>query len=169
MYVYCISVVDNYIRQHTHQDWSAWSRCQLLTVNRYHHLIINKLNKETKYMEFTFIFRPPNPWPFCHLDFPQFETKITRETTFLSYMLHCTVMDQNLELSVQPQMREKSNKCNQCDFASSYASTLKTHLKTHSGEKTNKCNQCDYASSNASALKTHLKTHNGEKPNKCNP
>ena len=85
MYVYCISVVDNYIRQHTHQDWSAWSRCQLLTVNRYHHLIINKLNKETKYMEFTFIFRPPNPWPFCHLDFPQFETKITQETTFLLY------------------------------------------------------------------------------------
>ena len=29
----------------------------------------------------------------------------------------------------------KSNKCNQCDFASSYASALRTHLKTHSGEK----------------------------------
>ena len=26
----------------------------------------------------------------------------------------------------------KSNKCNQCDFASSYASALKIHLKTHS-------------------------------------
>ena len=47
---------------------------------------------------------------------------------------------------------ENSNKCNQCDFASSYASVLRTHLKTHSGEKSNKCNQCDFASSN---LKTH--------------
>ena len=41
---------------------------------------------------------------------------------------------------------EKSNKCNQCDFASSYASALRAHLKTHSGEKSIKCNQCDYAS-----------------------
>ena len=113
--------------------------------------------KETKQIDFTFTFRPPNPWPFCHLDFPQFETKITQDTTFLLYMLHCTVMDQNLELSVQPQMREKSNKCNQCDFASSYASTLKTHLETHSREKSNKCNQCGYASSRASHLKAHMK------------
>ena len=62
---------------------------------------------------------------------------------------------------------EKSNKCNQCDYASSYASSLRRHLKTHSGEKSNKCNQCDYASSQASNLRTHLKTHSGEKTNKC--
>ena len=37
--------------------------------------------------------------------------------------------------------REKSNKCNQCDYASSQAGDLKRHLKMHSGEKTNKCNQ----------------------------
>jgi uncharacterized Zn-finger protein len=41
-------------------------------------------------------------------------------------------------------------------------------LKTHSGEKSNKCNQCDYASSQAGVLRRHLKTHSGEKPNKCN-
>ena len=29
---------------------------------------------------------------------------------------------------------EKSNKCNQCDFASTRAGNLRTHLKTHSGE-----------------------------------
>ena len=40
---------------------------------------------------------------------------------------------------------KKSYKCNQCDFASSYASALRTHLKKHSGEKPNKCNQCDFA------------------------
>ena len=33
---------------------------------------------------------------------------------------------------------EKSNKCNQCDYASSQASNLGRHLTTHSGEKTNK-------------------------------
>ena len=49
---------------------------------------------------------------------------------------------------------EKSNKCNQCDFASSHTGHLRTHLKMHSGEKSNKCNQCDYACSGPSALDT---------------
>ena len=62
----------------------------------------------------------------------------------------------------------KSNKCNQCNFVSSYAGNLKKHLKTHSGEKSNKCNQCDFASSEAGNLRRHLKTHSGDKSNKCN-
>ena len=61
---------------------------------------------------------------------------------------------------------EKSNKCNQCEYASSVKGSLRSHLKMHSGEKSNKCNQCDYASSHASALRTHMKIHSGEKPNK---
>ena len=64
------------------------------------------------------------------------------------------------------QCRGKPNECNQCDYASYYASALKTHLKMHSGEKSNKCNQCDYASSQAGNLRNHLKTHSGEKSNK---
>ena len=63
---------------------------------------------------------------------------------------------------------EKSNKCSQCDFASSYASSLSIHLKMHSGEKSNKFNLCDYASSWAGDLKKHMKMHSGEKTNKCN-
>ena len=63
---------------------------------------------------------------------------------------------------------EKTNKCNLCDFASSYANKLRRHLKTHGGEKTKKCNLCDYASSQAGNLRRHLKIHSGEKINKCN-
>ena len=61
--------------------------------------------------------------------------------------------------------REKSNKCNQCAYASYHAGDLRKHLKTHSGEKSDKCNQCDFASSRADSLRRHLKTHSGEKPN----
>ena len=63
---------------------------------------------------------------------------------------------------------EKLDKCNQCGFASYRADSLRMHLKIHSGEKSNKCNQCDYTSSEAGNLRRHLKTHSGEKPNKCN-
>ena len=38
---------------------------------------------------------------------------------------------------------EKSNKCNQCDYASSRAGELRTHFKTHSLQKSNKWSQCD--------------------------
>ena len=62
----------------------------------------------------------------------------------------------------------KPNKCNQCDFTSSWAGNLRTHLKTHSGEKSNKCNQCDFTSSEAGDLRRHLKTHSGKKTHKCN-
>ena len=60
-----------------------------------------------------------------------------------------------------------ANKCNQCEYAYSSKSSLKSHLKMHSGEKSNKCNQCNFASSRAGDLRTHLKTHSGEKSNKC--
>ena len=35
----------------------------------------------------------------------------------------------------------------QCDYASFYASALRSHLTTHSGERRKKCSECDYASS----------------------
>ena len=62
----------------------------------------------------------------------------------------------------------KSNKCYNCDYASSDKTNLRRHSKTHKGEKLNKCNQCDYACSRTGKLRIHLKTHSGEKSNKCN-
>ena len=67
----------------------------------------------------------------------------------------------------EPRTRKRSNKCNQCDFSSSWVGNLRTYLKTHSGEGPNKCNQCEYISSDAGHLSTHLKIHSGEKSNKC--
>ena len=59
------------------------------------------------------------------------------------------MMDQNLvgdglrenaAVNIMPPVKktnngEKPNKCNQCEFASSYAGNLRTHFKIHSGEK----------------------------------
>ena len=80
--------------------------------------------------------------------------------TSLQITLLFVVMDQNHDWSknnanietsarVTTDQGKRSNKCNQCAYASSYASHLRTHLKTHNGEKPNKCNQCNYASSQA--------------------
>ena len=74
----------------------------------------------------------------------------------------------SIALNVKEHSGEKSNKCNQCGYASSYIGALKTHLKTHSVERSSKCNQCTFASFHASSLRVHLKMHSGEKPNKCN-
>ena len=63
---------------------------------------------------------------------------------------------------------KRSNKCNECAFVSSHASSMRVHLKRHSGEKSNKCNQCNYACSDPSALRRHFKTHSEEKSHKCN-
>ena len=64
------------------------------------------------------------------------------------------VMDKNLEpqskVSVRDPMGTKTD-------------TFRKHLQGHNEEKSNKCNQCDYASSQAGHLRMYLKIHTGEK------
>ena len=47
--------------------------------------------------------------------------------------------------------------------ASSRAGHLRAHLKTYSGEKSNKCNQCNFASTWPADLRIHFKSHSGER------
>ena len=70
-----------------------------------------------------------------------------------------TVEADTFRSNFEVQSEEGSNKCSQCDFASSEAGDLRRHLKTQSGEKLNKCNQCEFVSSWSSSLKIHLKRH----------
>ena len=115
-----------------------------------------------------------------HPNFSQFEKRYRGdESSRRQHFSYVSRMDQSLqqqssrespeiEVPIIETEKEKTHKCNQCDYVSSYASNLRTHLKRHTGEKSNKCSLCDYASSNASSLSTHLKTHCGEKSHKCN-
>ena len=45
-----------------------------------------------------------------------------------------------------------------------HAGELRRHLKAHTGERSNKCNQCDFAFIQAGNLRPHLKAHSGQKP-----
>ena len=58
----------------------------------------------------------------------------------------------HLRTHLEIHTKEKSFKCDICNYASVRACHLKTHLKIHTGEKSNKCNHCDYACSDPSAL-----------------
>ncbi|KAI6647924.1 Protein glass [Oopsacas minuta] len=62
---------------------------------------------------------------------------------------------------------ERPFKCHLCPKAFTQAANLTAHLRTHSGEKPFSCNICGKRFSQSSSVTTHMRTHSGEKPYKC--
>ena len=80
-----------------------------------------------------------------------------------------TVMEVPSSVSLQLVRAElQLHLCKECDQTFSQASSLKSHIKVHTGEKFHPCKQCDKTFSNSGSLNSHIKIHTGEKPFSCN-
>ena len=115
---------------------------------------------------------------------------VESETIAISVLLHA--LTHTIWGDFWKHSREKSNICNQCEYAYLLACHLRRHLKTYGGKsqtnainvtlhqlgqtvwghiwkytKSNKCNQCNFVPYQAGSLRKHLKTHSGEKFNRC--
>lgn len=63
--------------------------------------------------------------------------------------------------------KDIKNFCEVCGLNLSEASSLKRHIRTHTGETPYHCSTCGKSFSQNYSLKIHMRTHTGERPFQC--
>jgi glass-like protein len=72
-----------------------------------------------------------------------------------------------LRLHLRTHSGVKPYQCMVCLKSFTQAANLTAHFRIHSGEKPFKCRVCERQFSQSSSVTTHMRTHNGERPYKC--
>ena len=72
-----------------------------------------------------------------------------------------------LKIHLRQHSGDRPFKCPLCPKAFAQKSLLNSHRRTHSGERPFSCSLCHKRFAHSSGLKTHTRTHTGERPHLC--
>ena len=73
-----------------------------------------------------------------------------------------------VSISEEKMLNQKTFECQTCGKCFKVKSSLKRHVRLHTGEKPFKCKDCSKCFAQLTSLIYHKKTHTGEKPFVCN-
>ena len=72
-----------------------------------------------------------------------------------------------LKIHMRQHSGDRPFKCPLCTKSFAQQTLLQSHLRKHNGERPYVCTICPKSFAHSSAIKTHMRTHTGERPHKC--